>query len=57
MVGMERPQGGGGVDHPTKVQQNKAQTDIFSDPRGISYPFQVPAGSIFSVFVDNLFVL
>jgi hypothetical protein len=26
-VGM-RPQGGGGVDHPTKVQQNKAQTEI-----------------------------
>ena len=22
-----RPQGGGGVDHPTKVQQNKAQTE------------------------------
>jgi len=22
-----RPQGGGGVDHPTKVQQRKAQTD------------------------------
>ena len=35
----------------------QAQTDIFSDPRGISYPFQVPAGTIFSVFVDNLFVL
>ena len=25
-----RPQGGGGVDHPTKVQQNKAQTEIRS---------------------------
>jgi len=28
--GVERPQGGGGVDHPTKVQQNKAQTEIRS---------------------------
>lgn len=25
--GVERPQGGGGYDHPTKVQQNRAQTD------------------------------
>ena len=74
-----RPQGGGGVDHPTKVQQRKAQTESrFSlsyypwissaksksllqsslssllissankTPRGISYPFQVPVGTIFS---------
>ena len=49
--------GGGGIDHPRKVQQKKAQTDIFSDPRGISYPSNVSAGTIFSVFVDNLFVL
>jgi hypothetical protein len=36
---MVRPQGGGGVDHLAKVQQNKAQTDKhFSHPRGISYP-------------------
>lgn len=29
-----RPQGGGGVDHPKQVQQNKAQTDtrFFSTP-------------------------
>ena len=44
-----RPQGGGGVDHPTKVQQRKAQTDtpIFCTPRGISYPRYVSVGSIF----------
>ena len=36
---MVRPQGGGGVDHLAKVQQNKAQTDTrFSYPRGYSYP-------------------
>lgn len=53
-----RPQGGWGVDHPTKVQQRKAQTESLSaPPRGISYPFQVPAGTIFSVYVDSLFVL
>lgn len=28
--GVERPQGGGGVDHPTKVQQKRAQTEIRS---------------------------
>ena len=54
-----RPQGGGGIDHRAKVQQRKAQTDtpFFCTPRGISYPFQVPAGTIFSVYVDSLFVL
>ena len=37
-----RPQGGGGVDHPTKVQQRKAQTvrDFFCTPGGISYPLK-----------------
>ena len=31
---MMRPQGGGGIDHPKQVQQNKAQTDrdIFHTP-------------------------
>lgn len=43
----ERPQGGGGIDHPRKVQQKKAQTDIFSDPRGISYPSNVSVGTVF----------
>ena len=34
---MVRPQGGGGIDHPNKVQQKRTQID-FSDPRGYSYP-------------------
>lgn len=41
-----RPQGGGGIDHPRKVQQKKTQTHkrfsrcvVFSDPRGTSHLF------------------
>ena len=33
--GVERPQGGGGYDHPNKVQQRKAQTEIFITPGAI----------------------
>ena len=37
-----RPQGGGGVDHPTKVQQNRVQTDIhFLPPLGYLPPEKV----------------
>ena len=33
-----RPQGGGGVDHPTKVQQRRVQIEILFTPWGTYHP-------------------
>ena len=48
---MVRPQGGGGVDHPKQVQQNKVQTDrdIFHTP-GVLVTLKKVCYSLFTRF-------
>ena len=45
-----RPQGGGGVDHPTKVQQRKAQTESHIFP---SLGFILPSILCISLYLSS----
>ena len=49
--GVERPQGGGGYDHPTKVQQKRVQTDNHLSLSAI-LPFHSFLLVLFSVIIS-----